>query len=161
MNVVGPFLNDRLRFRRRLFAALTAFQQCRECDRARIAAVGCCIGGCGVLDWSRCTAFSVLRYQQNKRSAPRFSFSTVMLTPSRPLTNGPLFVRRCARQRRTGKLISMAMRGTVSREKVSSIKIPLRQGFIRNPNRDRGVRRLDSFVRSSKFQSQTNVILLE
>jgi dienelactone hydrolase len=53
MNVVGPFLNDRLRFRRRLFAALTAFQQRPECDRARIAAVGYCIGGCGVLELAR------------------------------------------------------------------------------------------------------------
>jgi len=56
MDVVGPFLNDRLRLRRRLFAALTAFQQRPECDRGRIAAVGYCIGGCGVLEWARADA---------------------------------------------------------------------------------------------------------
>jgi len=56
MDVVGPFLNDRLRFRRRLFAALNTFQQRPECDGARIAAVGYCIGGCGVLELARAGA---------------------------------------------------------------------------------------------------------
>ena len=56
MNVVGPFLNDRLRFRARIGAGLQAFQQRPECDRARIAAVGYCIGGCGVLELARAGA---------------------------------------------------------------------------------------------------------
>src|SRR5215467_7674857 len=50
MDVVGPFLSDRLRFRRRLFAALTAFQQRPECDRTRISAGGNCIGCSSVVE---------------------------------------------------------------------------------------------------------------
>jgi dienelactone hydrolase len=53
MTVVGPFLNDRLRFRRRLSAGLKAFQECPECNADRIAAIGYCIGGCGVLELAR------------------------------------------------------------------------------------------------------------
>ena len=53
MTVVGPFLNDRLRFRRRLSAGLRAFQQRPECDADRVAAIGYCIGGCGVLELAR------------------------------------------------------------------------------------------------------------
>ena|SRR6476660_2227869 len=51
--VVGPFLDDRLRFRRRLLAGLKAFQQGPECNADRIAAIGYCIGGCGVLELAR------------------------------------------------------------------------------------------------------------
>ena len=53
MTVVGPFLNDRLRFRRRLSAGLRAFQQRPECNADRVAAIGYCIGGCGVLELAR------------------------------------------------------------------------------------------------------------
>jgi dienelactone hydrolase len=53
MTVVGPFLNDRLRFRRRLSAGLRAFQQRPECNADRLAAIGFCIGGCGVLELAR------------------------------------------------------------------------------------------------------------
>lgn len=56
LDVVSPFLNNRVNFRRRLFAALTVFQQRPECDGARIAAIGYCIGGCGVLELARAGA---------------------------------------------------------------------------------------------------------
>jgi dienelactone hydrolase len=54
--VVGPFLEDRLRFRRRLWAGLKAFQQRSECNPHCIAAIGYCIGGCGVLELARAAA---------------------------------------------------------------------------------------------------------
>lgn len=53
MTVVGPFLEDRLRFRRRLFAGLRTFQERPECNADCIAAIGYCIGGCGVLELAR------------------------------------------------------------------------------------------------------------
>jgi dienelactone hydrolase len=53
MDVVGPFLNDRLRFRRRLCAGLQALQSRPECNQDRIAAIGYCIGGCGALELAR------------------------------------------------------------------------------------------------------------
>src|SRR5580658_4897922 len=56
MTVVGPFLNDRLRFRRRLSAGLTALQQRPECNADCIAGIGYCIGGCGVLELARAAA---------------------------------------------------------------------------------------------------------
>lgn len=56
MTVVGPFLDDRLRFRLRLMAGLRAFQQRPECNADRVAAIGYCIGGCGVLDLARAGA---------------------------------------------------------------------------------------------------------
>lgn len=56
MTVVGPFLDDRLRFRRRLSAGLKAFRQRPECTADRIAAIGYCIGGCGVLELARAAA---------------------------------------------------------------------------------------------------------
>jgi dienelactone hydrolase len=56
MTVVGPFLDDRLRFRRRLWAGLRAFQQRPECNAGCIAAIGYCIGGCGVLELARAAA---------------------------------------------------------------------------------------------------------
>jgi dienelactone hydrolase len=56
MTVVGPFLHDRLRFRRRLSAGLTALQQRPECNVDRIAGIGYCIGGCGVLELARAAA---------------------------------------------------------------------------------------------------------
>jgi dienelactone hydrolase len=56
MTVVGPFLDDRLRFRRRLSAGLKAFRQRPECNADRIAAIGYCIGGCGVLELARAAA---------------------------------------------------------------------------------------------------------
>jgi dienelactone hydrolase len=54
--VVGPLLEDRLRFRRRLWAGLKAFQQRSECNPDCIAAIGYCIGGCGVLELARAAA---------------------------------------------------------------------------------------------------------
>jgi dienelactone hydrolase len=56
LDVVGPFLDDRARFRRRLFAGLDAFRRRPECDANRIAAIGYCIGGCGVLELARAGA---------------------------------------------------------------------------------------------------------
>jgi dienelactone hydrolase len=53
MHVVGPFLKDRLRFRRRLCAGLKAFQDRPECNADRVAAIGYCVGGCGVLELAR------------------------------------------------------------------------------------------------------------
>jgi len=53
MHVVGPFLNDRLQFRRRLCAGLRALQGRPECNPDRIAAIDYCIGGCGVLELAR------------------------------------------------------------------------------------------------------------
>lgn len=53
MDVVGGFLNDRLRFRRRLCAALEALRRRPECNAGQIAAIGYCIGGCGVLELAR------------------------------------------------------------------------------------------------------------
>jgi dienelactone hydrolase len=53
MDVVGPFLIDRLRFRRRLCAGLRALQSRPECNQDRIAAIGYCIGGCGALELAR------------------------------------------------------------------------------------------------------------
>jgi dienelactone hydrolase len=55
-DVVAPFLKDRLLFRRRLFAALHAFETRPECNASRIAAVGYCLGGCGVLELARAGA---------------------------------------------------------------------------------------------------------
>jgi dienelactone hydrolase len=56
LEVVGPFLKDRMQFRRRLFAALDAFRQRPECAQDRVAAIGYCIGGCGVLELARAGA---------------------------------------------------------------------------------------------------------
>jgi dienelactone hydrolase len=56
LSVVEPFLNDRLLFRRRLLAGLTTLQGRAECDAHRIAAVGYCLGGCGVLELARAGA---------------------------------------------------------------------------------------------------------
>jgi dienelactone hydrolase len=56
MTIVGPFLDDRLRFRRRLSACLRTFQERPECNAGCIAAIGYCIGGCGVLELARAAA---------------------------------------------------------------------------------------------------------
>ena len=53
MEVVGPFLKDRTQFRKRLFAGVEEFRRRPECDPDRIAAIGYCIGGCGVLELAR------------------------------------------------------------------------------------------------------------
>lgn len=55
-SVVAPFLEDRLLFRKRLFASFHALQSRHECDANRIAAVGYCLGGCGVLELARAAA---------------------------------------------------------------------------------------------------------
>jgi dienelactone hydrolase len=51
VSVVAPFLADRYLFRQRLLAALEAFRI--RCDKEKIAAVGYCLGGCGVLELAR------------------------------------------------------------------------------------------------------------
>jgi dienelactone hydrolase len=56
LEVVGPLLKDRIKLRRRLFSALDAFRQRPECAQDRIAAIGYCIGGCGVLELARAGA---------------------------------------------------------------------------------------------------------
>jgi dienelactone hydrolase len=53
MEVIGPLLQDRKLFRRRLLAGLAAFRGRPECDPDRIAAIGYCVGGCGVLELAR------------------------------------------------------------------------------------------------------------
>jgi dienelactone hydrolase len=56
LSVVEPFMRDRILFRRRLFAGLGALQRRPECDANRVAAVGYCLGGCGVLELARAGA---------------------------------------------------------------------------------------------------------
>ena len=51
--VVAPFLADRLWFRRRVLAGLHTLQGHIECEASRVAAVGYCLGGCGVLELAR------------------------------------------------------------------------------------------------------------
>ena len=51
--VVGPFLSDRPRLRRRLLAGLTELRRRPECQSDRVAAIGYCLGGCGVLELAR------------------------------------------------------------------------------------------------------------
>ena len=51
LSVVAPFLSDRHLFRRRLSAGLDALRS--HCDQEKIAAVGYCLGGCGVLELAR------------------------------------------------------------------------------------------------------------
>jgi dienelactone hydrolase len=56
MDVVGPFLRDRSCLRQRLCAGLQVFQSRPESNPERIAAIGYCIGGCGVLELARAGA---------------------------------------------------------------------------------------------------------
>jgi dienelactone hydrolase len=56
MSVVAPLLTDRASFRRRLSAALETLQVRSECAKNNIAAVGYCLGGCGVLELARAGA---------------------------------------------------------------------------------------------------------
>ena len=51
--VVRPFLSDRTRLRNRLLAALTELRRRPECRPDRVAAIGYCLGGCGVLELAR------------------------------------------------------------------------------------------------------------
>lgn len=51
--VVAPFLSDRLLFRQRLLAGLDALRSRPECNADCVAAVGYCLGGCGVLELAR------------------------------------------------------------------------------------------------------------
>jgi dienelactone hydrolase len=53
---VAPFVTNRLRLRQRLFAGVSAFQLQRECDSEKIAGIGYCLGGCGVLELARAGA---------------------------------------------------------------------------------------------------------
>ena len=91
MTVVGPFLEDRLRFRRRLSAGLKAFHERPECNADRIAAIGYCIGGCGVLELARAGAplrgvvslhgiLSAPIPRNGTRSYPKFSCCTATTT---------------------------------------------------------------------------------
>jgi dienelactone hydrolase len=54
--VIKPFLDDRLFFRQRLSAGLEAFYRQPECLPGEVAAIGYCIGGCGVLELARAGA---------------------------------------------------------------------------------------------------------
>jgi dienelactone hydrolase len=51
--IIKPFLNDRLFFRRRLLAGLEAFYRQPESSPTNVAAIGFCLGGCGVLELAR------------------------------------------------------------------------------------------------------------
>jgi dienelactone hydrolase len=53
LEVIRPFLEDRRVFRRRLLAGLDAFHRQPECSRTNVAAIGYCLGGCGVLELAR------------------------------------------------------------------------------------------------------------
>jgi len=53
MSVVAPLLSDRSLFRQRLLAGFDALRRRPECDADRVAAVGDCPGGCGVLELAR------------------------------------------------------------------------------------------------------------
>jgi dienelactone hydrolase len=53
LETIKPFLDDRRFFRQRLYAGLEAFYHQPECSRANIAAIGYCLGGCGVLELAR------------------------------------------------------------------------------------------------------------
>jgi dienelactone hydrolase len=56
MSVVAPLLLDRVGFRRRLFASLETLRTQPECASNKVAAVGYCLGGCGVLELARAGA---------------------------------------------------------------------------------------------------------
>jgi dienelactone hydrolase len=53
LEVIKPFLQNRNLFRQRLLAGLTAFCLQPECSQMNLAAVGFCLGGCGVLELAR------------------------------------------------------------------------------------------------------------
>lgn len=53
MDVITPFLRDRLLFRRRLLAGVETFRRQPECSESNLAAIGYCLGGCGVLELAR------------------------------------------------------------------------------------------------------------
>lgn len=53
LQVIKPLLEDRRFFRRRLLAGLKAFRLQPECSPELVAAIGYCIGGCGVLELAR------------------------------------------------------------------------------------------------------------
>src|SRR5215470_798222 len=52
-DVVAPLMTDRLALRHRLLAGLKAIRSQPECAPEEIAAIGFCIGGCGVLELAR------------------------------------------------------------------------------------------------------------
>ncbi len=51
--VIKPFVENRQLFRQRLEAGLKVLQKQPECDASRVAAIGYCFGGCGVLEMAR------------------------------------------------------------------------------------------------------------
>jgi dienelactone hydrolase len=53
LDVIRPFLEDRKFFRERLLAGLEALHTRPECSRTHVAAIGYCLGGCGVLELAR------------------------------------------------------------------------------------------------------------
>lgn len=53
LEVIKPFLDDRDLFRQRLLAGLKAFYHQPECSETNVAAIGYCLGGCGVLELAR------------------------------------------------------------------------------------------------------------
>ena len=53
LDVIRPFMSDRLAYRRRLLSGLKVLKSRAECARNRVAAIGYCFGGCGVLELAR------------------------------------------------------------------------------------------------------------
>jgi len=53
IDVIMPFLRDRLLFRRRLFAGVETLRLQPECSDSNLAAIGYCLGGCAVLELAR------------------------------------------------------------------------------------------------------------
>ena len=51
--VIKPFIENRQLFRQRLEAGLKVLQKQPECDASKVAAIGYCFGGCGVLEMAR------------------------------------------------------------------------------------------------------------
>lgn len=56
LEVIKPFLEDRHFFRQRLMAGLKTLKGQPECSCENVAAIGYCLGGCGVLELARCGA---------------------------------------------------------------------------------------------------------
>lgn len=53
LEAIKPFMEDRRFLRRRLLAGLECFRCQSECSPTNVAAIGYCLGGCGVLELAR------------------------------------------------------------------------------------------------------------
>ncbi|HTV48572.1 MAG TPA: dienelactone hydrolase family protein [Phycisphaerae bacterium] len=53
LEVIRPLMTDRLAYRQRMLAGATVLENRPECDGDRVAAIGYCFGGCGVLEFAR------------------------------------------------------------------------------------------------------------